>query len=109
MYKLTTPTLTFTFPENFDMSVLTPTNTYVTFSTQNMKEIVTKTANSIEIVGHSVKVFLNQEETQTFPSGGIKAQINWAFTEGGVTKRACTNVMEINVKDNLYKEIIGAS
>ena len=109
MYKLTTPTLTFTFPENFDMSVLTPTNTYVTFSSKSMKEIVTKRANSLEIGEHSIRVLLTQEETQSFPAGEVKAQINWVFEEGGVTKRACTNVMEINVKENLYKDIIGAS
>ena len=108
-YRLTTPTFTFTFPENFDMSVITPTNTYVTFSSKNMREIVTKRANSLEIGEHSIGVFLTQEETQSFPPGDIKAQINWVYTEGGVTKRACTNIVEINVKDNLYRDIIETS
>ena len=109
MYKLTTPTFTFTFPENFDMSVLTPENTYVTFSSKNMREFVTKNGNGLEIGENSIGVFLTQEETKEFPLGDIKAQINWVYAENGVTKRACTNIMEINVKENLYKDIIGTS
>ena len=39
MYKLTTPTFTFKFPDCFDTSQLSPENTYVTFSHKNAKEI----------------------------------------------------------------------
>ena len=108
MYKLTTPTFTFTFPEDFDMSSISPGNTYVTFSNNNSRYVVTKTNDDLEIGEHTIVVFLTQEETKAFPSGDVKAQINWVYSEGGKTKRACTNIVEICVKDNLYKDIIDA-
>ncbi len=108
MYKLTTPTFTFTFPESFDMSTISPENTYVTFSSNNSRQVVTKTNEDLEIGEHTISVFLTQTETQSFPSGDVKAQINWVYSEGDITKRACTNIVEICVNDNLYKNVIDA-
>lgn len=105
MYKLTTPTFTFKFPCDFDMSTLDPQNTYITFSTKNSKELYTKSGDDLEIGEHTIRVCFLQEETEDFPQE-VKAQINWVYNDGGVTKRACTNVVSINVKENLYRDTI---
>ena len=104
MYRLTTPTITFTLPETVDMTLAT--NVFVTFATRQQKKILEKTESDLIITEHTVGVFLSQEETKNLTGDVVKVQLNWTYVESGVTKRACSNIIDISVRENLKKEII---
>ena len=104
VYKGTTPTYIFTLPEDIDLS--SADSVYVTFSKKNYETILTKEDNELEIDGNTVSVFLEQEETLSFPRGDILVQINWLYTEGHTTKRACSEIITIPAKRNLIDEVI---
>ncbi len=107
MYKITTPTVTFTFPAGVDMTQAE--NVFVTFSDLKSSKIIEKTGESLTITSNAVEVLLTQEDTQRFPVGTVKVQINWTYLDEGITKRACTDVMAFIVRDNLHPEIISGS
>lgn len=102
MYKGTTPTYTFT---SNDVDLTIASKVFVTFSTMDEKEIMTK-SDDLVITSHSVEVYLNQEETLSLPTGSIKVQINWLYDDNGETKRACSNKMTIPTKKNLKNEVL---
>lgn len=103
MYKGTTPTFTFTAPEGLDLTQAT--EIYVTFSRMNEVEIFTKKGDELTITSNSVEVYLTQEETLSFPDT-VKIQINWTYQEGGKVKRACSNKMIVDVRNNLKDEVL---
>ena len=104
MYILTTPTVTFTFPQDVDMTLAD--DVYVTFTDTKNVILLNKTGNDLTVEAHSVSLFLSQEDTKDLPKKGMKAQINWTYTDEGVLKRACTDILSIAVSENLYPEII---
>lgn len=103
MYKGTTPTYTFT---TTDADLTIASNVYVTFSTMDEKEIMTKTGTALTVTEHSIEVYLTQEETLSFPTGSVKVQINWLYDDNGEIKRACSNKMTIPTKKNLKNEVL---
>lgn len=104
MYRLTTPTITFKLPETVDLTLAS--NLYVTFATKQQKKLLEKTESELDITAHTVGVFLTQEETKELIGDSVKVQLNWTYVEDDVTKRACSNIVEISVRENLKKEII---
>lgn len=104
MYRLTTPTITFKLPETVDLTFAS--NLYVTFATKQQKKLFEKTESELDIAAHTVGVFLTQEETKELTGDIVKVQLNWTYIEGGITKRACSNIVDIAVRENLKKEII---
>lgn len=103
MYKGTTPTYTFTTTE-VDLTIAR--KVLVTFSTMDEKEIFTKQGDDLVVTENSIEVYLTQEDTLSLPTGSVKAQINWLYVQGGVTKRACSNKMVILTKKNLKDEVL---
>ena len=104
MYRLTTPTITFTLPETVDLTLAT--NVFVTFATRQQKKIFEKTESDLNITAHTVGVFLSQAETKELTGDTVKVQLNWTYVENNITKRACSNIIDISVRENLKKEII---
>lgn len=104
MYRLTTPTITFTLPETVDLTLAS--NVYITFATRQQKKLFEKTESDLVITAHTVGVFLTQEDTQELTGDSVKVQLNWTYMDGGIKKRACSNIVDISVRDNLKKEII---
>lgn len=104
IYKGTTPTYIFTLPDDIDLS--TADSVYVTFSKKNYETILTKEDNELEIQANTVSVFLDQEDTLSFPRGDILVQINWLYEDGSTTKRACSEIITIPAKRNLIDEVI---
>lgn len=102
MTRGTTPTFTLTLPDNISLDEAN--NVYVTFAKQS--RVITKSGDDLEINGNVVGVFLSQEETLKFPVGDVELQVNWTFIESGVTKRACTEIVRICVKQNLIQEVL---
>lgn len=103
MYKGTTPTFTFVLPEEADIS--SASHVYVSFSCNSGKTpLITKTGNDLNIDGDSVEVFLNQRETLILPKGKVRVQLNWTYQDGGITKRACSQIMTIDTENNLIEK-----
>ena len=107
MYRLTTPVFTFTFPTDFDMSVINVDNAIVTFADRKSTILLEKTGSNLVKQDNHIMVFLDQSETQLFTAGKeIKTQINWKYTESGTVKRACTNIVTCTITENLHDDIM---
>lgn len=104
MYQHTTPTLKLTLPGSVDLTQAS--SVYVSICKPDFSEILRKTTSELTISAHEVDVFLTQEETTKLPLGKIPMQINWIYTEEGITKRACSDFFEVKVKRNLLSEVI---
>lgn len=102
LYEGTTPTITFKFPDDIDLSEAH--NVYITFSDQYEKLLFTKTGSDILIDANKVGVFLDQAETLSLPRSGLM-QVNWTYNEDP-TKRACSNKVPIKAISNLIDEVI---
>lgn len=105
MYKGTTPTFTLTFPEGVDFTQAS--DIIVTFRSPRAI-LAEKTGEDVQIMGegnNALSVFLTQEETLAFP-GQVMLQVNWTYTEGGTTKRACSEIAEVEVDQNLHNAVI---
>ncbi len=100
MYRATTPTITFNIP----VDLTEASEVYVTFAYQG--GVLTKTSESLTITTSSVAVYLSQEETLTLPVGEVTAQINWLYEEEGAIKRACSNIIKVNISRNLIDEVL---
>ena len=104
MYKGTTPTFTLTLPESVDLTAAT--GVYVTFAKKDGTDLLQKTGEDLDIQTNVISVFLTQEETLAFPTGGVLLQVNWTYREGGLSKRACSEVKLINLQRNLEDEVL---
>lgn len=100
MYRATTPTITLNVP----IDLTDARDVYVTFADSSV--ILTKSNADLDVTPNKVRVFLTQEETLSLPKGDVKVQINWIYEDGGATRRACSDIARINVKDNLINEVI---
>ena len=103
MVRYTPPTFTLTLPETVDLTAAS--EVFVTFARANGSEVMTKTGDEIEVSEHEVNVFLSQAETARF-LGTVRLQLNWIYNEGGVVKRACSEIASVNVTGNLLDEVI---
>lgn len=97
MHKGITPTFTLTLPEDIDLT--SANHVYVTFSSKNGKEKVTMTEDALTIDGNVIQATLRQEDTLKMSQ--MYVQVNWTYLEGGVTKRAASDVVGLYFKDNL--------
>lgn len=104
MYRGTTPTFTFTLPDEVDLTEAD--SVYVTFAKMDETTILTKTGEDLSVSEHSVEVYLTQEETLSLPTGRIKAQLNWLYDDEETIKRACSNKVVIQTNDNLIDEVL---
>lgn len=106
MFRGVTPTYTFIAPDGLDMTLAK--QVWVTFSTPDEREILTKTGNNVTITEHTVQVYLTQNETLRFPTSKVKVQLNWIYQDGLKEKRASSNKFVINTENNLKNEVLYA-
>lgn len=99
MVKGTTPTIICTLPETVDLTAAE--NVY--FSLQQGANIITKTGNSLDVSAHEVSVYFSQEETLSLSPGTARVQLNWTYANNS---RACSNIVEISVTNNLILEVL---
>lgn len=105
MYRATTPTITFKFPDTINM--LEAEDVYVTFSSKKKNYKLTKRVDDgIIVTEHTVVVTLSQEETLRFMRDVAETQVNWLYREGSRVKRACSQIVELTVHDNLLDKVI---
>ena len=100
MIRGTTPTFKLTIADQ-SVDLTDATNVYATFQQRN--STLTKTGASLTVTEHEVDVYLTQAETLAFSSGGLEIQLNWTYSGG---ERACTNIVRINIGDNLVPEVL---
>lgn len=100
MYRATTPTIRFNVP----VDLTEATSVYATFEQGDLK--VTKTDTDLTITSEYVDVYLTQAETLKFTTGTTDAQLNWLYVDDGVTKRNCSNIVKVTIRDNLIDEVI---
>lgn len=72
MWRGTTPTHVFSFPEEYADTVFSAV--YVTYY-QDGKTVLEKTGNSLSFLDNTVTLTLTQEETLLFSEGQVKIQI----------------------------------
>lgn len=104
IYKGVTPTFTFTSPSGLDLTQAS--QVWVTFSTPDEREILTKTGEAVEVsydTKSHVVVFLSQEETLRIPKGKFLVQINWTYSNHS---RGASNKFEIVADTNLLNEVL---
>ena len=99
MIQATTPTFILTLPDTVDLSVVE--NIY--FSLKQGVVSVMKSGDSVSVNGQNVSVYLTQAETLQFKRGSAELQLNWTYANGS---RACSNIVSINVGENLLKEVV---
>ena len=100
MYRGTTPTLIFTFPNDFDVTQASVV--LVTISDRGTP-LFEKTGEDIEVDEHTVSVFLSQEETLRMPIGEVSCQINLLYADN---TRVATNIVRVDWQKNLHNEVM---
>ena len=100
MTRGTTPTFILTLPDSVDLEEAA--NVYATFRRGTAE--ITKTGDDLDIAENTVSVYMTQEETLSFRAGTkVEIQLNWTFDEGS---RACSEIVTVNVGDNLLPEVL---
>ena len=99
MVQATTPTFILTLPSDIDLSLA---DSIVLTITQG-NYTLTKRKADITVAANVVSVYLSQEETLHFHQGAARLQLNWTY---GDHSRACSNIVDVIVEDNLLKEVL---
>ena len=99
MVQATTPTFVLTLPETVDLTE--PSHFYFTLRQGNVR--IEKADSDLVIDGQTISVYLSQAETLTLTPGMVKLQLNWTYANGS---RACSNIVSVNVTENLLKEVV---
>ncbi|MBQ2452333.1 MAG: hypothetical protein II276_02615 [Bacteroidales bacterium] len=99
MVQATTPTFVLTLPNDVDPSDFA--NIYFTLRQKNV--LIEKTGTDLTIDGQTVSVYLSQAETLQLVSGAAQIQLNWTYANGS---RACSNIVSVQVTENLLKEVV---
>lgn len=99
MVQATTPTFVLTLPNDVDPSDFA--NIYFTLRQKNV--LIEKTGTDLTIDGQTVSVYLSQAETLKLISGSAQIQLNWTYPNSA---RACSNIVSVQVTENLLKEVV---
>lgn len=99
MVQATTPTFVLTLPDTVDLTE--PIHFYFTLRQGNVR--IEKADTDLVIDGQTISVYLSQAETLTLTPGMVKLQLNWTYANGS---RACSNIVSVNVTENLLKEVV---
>ena len=102
----TTPTFTLKLKKSYDVDLTSVNNIYVTLQQGNI--LLTKTGTDITIVdAKTIQVSLTQSESLNFTiDKTINLQLNWTYVDNGITKRAATKIITINLEKQLLKQAI---
>ena len=104
MYRYTTPTLTWKFSDDIDMTQATKMVATIRSKKSGYKLNIHQ--DDLTISEHEVSVFLSQEDTAKLPTGEAVVMLNWIYNEGTKVKRACAKEKEIVVHNNEYDEVM---
>lgn len=102
MHRGITPTITLTLPEGIDLGYAN--NVYVSISDRRGKNKITLTGAALTIDGNTITTTLRQEDTLKLSQAYI--QVNWTYLDGGITKRASSEIVSVYFKDTLEPEVL---
>lgn len=102
----TTPTLTLKLKRTCEVDLLTASNVYVTL--KQGSNILTKSKPEVQVIdAKTVEITLTQQESLNFTlDKKIELQLNWTYTNSGVTKRAATKIIEIMLEKQLLNQVL---
>jgi len=103
MIPYTTPSFEIAIP---DADLSSAQGIYVTIEQRNVE--ITKSGEAVTVDGHTVSVWLTQEESSAFKLGDAQAQVNWIYVDAvdGTLRRASTLPLTVRVDQQLYKQVI---
>ena len=103
MQQYTTPTIRLAMSADITFA----DEVFVTFGF-NGKKFMTKTGDEITVSAEYIDVFLTQEESASFPKGGVQVEVNFTFFDSvaNVMKRGYSDKPTIFVDRNLLDEVI---
>lgn len=105
MYKGTTPTYTLTFSdENLDFG--DANDIAVTIADTKKQPLLELSGTDLTVEEKTITFSLTQEQTLALPNGNLFVQVNWTYDQGVVTKRACSDQVSIDFKNNLKNEVM---
>lgn len=105
MYKGVTPTYTLTFDdETLDFGEAS--EVLVTITDKNRIVLLEIGGSDLTLDENTISFNLSQEQTLAMPIGGCKVQVNWLYDSAGETKRACSNIVDVNFFHNLHNEVM---
>lgn len=104
LYRGTTPTYTITFPNDIDMTLAT--NIVVSLGNSSKNTLIEKKGNDLAVDVHTVSFDLSQEESLRFRQKFFIGQVNWLYSDGLKTRRACSNFFKVPVEDNMKDEVM---
>ena len=99
MVQATTPTFVLTLPSTIDLSEAE----HILFSIEQNFVTINKDEEDIDVASNVATIRLDQEDTVALSKGNAKIQLNWTYSDGS---RACTEVKNIVVGENLHKAVI---
>lgn len=99
MVQATTPTFVLNLPDTVDLTQAA--NVY--FALKQGCVQIEKETDELTIEPHTVYVALSQAETLRLAGGMARIQLNWTYEDG---TRACTNIVNVNVLQNLLLEAL---
>ena len=102
----TTPTFTLKLKKTCSIDLTQMNHVYATLKQGNT--ILTKQDNNLIIVdSKTVQLALTQQESLGFAlDKSVEIQLNWTYTDSGITKRGATKVMNINLEKQLLKQVL---
>lgn len=99
MVQATTPRFVLELPDTVDLTQAA--NVYFALKQGNV--LIEKSTADLTVDTHTVYVALSQAETLRLAAGMARIQLNWTYADG---TRACTNIVTVNVLQNLMMEVL---
>ena len=99
----TTPTFTLKLKRSYDIDLTTST-VYVTL--KQGQTTITKSGQQVTVVdGKTVQFTLTEAESLSLTlDKSVEVQLNWTYTSNGVTKRAATKIIKLDLERQLLKQ-----
>ena len=99
----TTPTFTLKLKRSYNID-LTHATDYVTL--KQGQTTITKSGQQVTLVdGKTVQFTLSQAESLSLVlDKSVEVQLNWLYNDNGVTKRAATKVIKLDLEKQLLKQ-----
>lgn len=100
----TTPTFTLKLKKSTNIDLRQVENIYITLK-QGINTI-TKSGQAISVLDDKTLRFsITQSESLSFTiDKAIQLQVNWTYSEGSITKRAATKIIQVNLENQLLRQ-----
>lgn len=104
MFTGTTPTYVLTFGDDVDFTQAD--NIAVTICDPRRNVIVELETEDLIITETTIQFTLTQEQTLALPNGTCLMQVNFTYDDGTHMARACSNIVQLDLKSNLKLEVM---